>query len=124
MVAAMAPARRPGLYVFATLPDPEKAQAALPHAIASFAEDEGQSLIVPLADAERLGLPTALPMACLTLTVWSALDGVGLTAAVAAALAADGIPANIVAAFHHDHIFVPAPLADRALAALQRIAAE
>jgi hypothetical protein len=46
-------------------------------------------------------------MACLTLRVHSALDGVGLTAAVASALAEIGIPCNMVAAFHHDHAFVP-----------------
>jgi hypothetical protein len=52
--------------------------------------------------------------------VHSALDGTGLTAAVSAALAAAGIPCNMVAAFHHDHVFVPAAMAARALAVLQQ----
>ena len=52
------------------------------------------------------------------LTVHSDLAGVGLTAAVAAALADANIPCNIVAAFHHDHVFVPAGQAQQALAAL------
>jgi SAM-dependent methyltransferase len=63
-------------------------------------------------------------MACLTLTVPSALDGVGLTAAVAAALAARGIPANVVAALRHDHVFVPEAMAGAALDALHARAAE
>ncbi|AUW47259.1 ACT domain-containing protein [Rhizobium leguminosarum] len=59
----------------------------------------------------------------ITLNVNSALDGVGLTAGVAGCLAEAGIPCNMVAAYHHDHIFVPAGLADRAshlLETLQR----
>ena len=50
----------------------------------------------------------------------SALDAVGLTAVVAAALADDGIPANVVAGFHHDHVFVPV---DRGRAAMLVLAA-
>jgi uncharacterized protein len=44
-----------------------------------------------------------------------------LTAAVAAALADAGISANVVAAFHHDHVFVPARRADEALDCLRRL---
>ena len=51
----------------------------------------------------------------------SALDGVGLTAAVSGALAAEAIPCNVVAAFHHDHIFVPSGMAERALAVLKAL---
>jgi hypothetical protein len=50
-----------------------------------------------------------------------ALDGVGLTAAVASALAGEGIPCNVVAAFHRDHIFVPSEAAERALAVLKAL---
>ena len=57
-------------------------------------------------------------MRCITLQVHSALDGVGLTAAVAGALAAQGIACNMVAAYHHDHAFVPEAQAEAALAVL------
>jgi phospho-N-acetylmuramoyl-pentapeptide-transferase len=121
MIRAMAPERRDGTFIFATLTG-DRAKAAAPRAIASFAEEEGLSLVLPLAEAEALGLDTALPMACLTLRVHSALDGVGLTAAVASALAEIGIPCNMVAAFHHDHAFVPEAQAEAALACLKALA--
>ena len=46
---------------------------------------------------------------------------VGLTAAVAVALADAGIACNVVAAVHHDHLFVPVESADAALAALRAL---
>ena len=54
----------------------------------------------------------------ITLGVQSSLEAVGLTAAVAGALTAVGISANVVAAFHHDHVFVPAERAADAMARL------
>jgi hypothetical protein len=42
----------------------------------------------------------------ISLEVHSSLEAVGLTAAISAALARAGISANVVAALHHDHIFV------------------
>ena len=84
---------------------------------ASCIEAEGLSLIVPL-DAAPQG---ALPMRCITLQVHSSLEGVGLTAAVSAALAQAGIPANMVAGYHHDHVYVPSADADRALKVLQQL---
>ncbi len=79
------------------------------------------SLILPSAAAAALGFPVALPMRRIELGVTSALDGVGLTAAVASALAGAGIPCNVVTAFHHDHVFVPSGMAARALAVLQAL---
>lgn len=121
MIAGMAPERRPGRFVFVTC-QPGSEAALMPQAIGSFAEAEGMSLILPADFAAAAGFADAAPMACLTLTVWSALEAVGLTAAVARALAAERIPANVVAAHHHDHVFVPEAMADRALAALQALA--
>lgn len=47
----------------------------------------------------------------------------GLTAAVATALADDGIACNVVAGYHHDHLFVPAARAADAMESLVRLAA-
>ena len=57
-------------------------------------------------------------MRCITLNVFSSLEGVGLTAAVSAALGDNGIACNMVAAFHHDHVFVPSKMGDQALEVL------
>ena len=54
--------------------------------------------------------------------VLSDLESVGLTAALSKRLADAGISANVVAALHHDHIFVPWDRRDEALAVLRRLA--
>lgn len=115
MVAAMRPRLDPAAYVFVT------GAAPIAEALASFYEDEGLSQILPERVAQAAGLDTTLPMARIVLEVHSALDGVGLTAAVASALAAEEIACNMVAAFHHDHVFVPKADAERAIAVLQRL---
>ncbi len=81
-------------------------------AFALIREDEGLAAILPADDGG---------FARITLMVYSALDGVGLTAAVASALAERGIACNVVAGFHHDHLFVPQERRDEALAILQRL---
>ena len=115
MIAGMAPALQPGRFVFCTSADAELAAQAGSVALGWFREAEGVSLILPEAAAQELGFDTTMPMACITLAVHSALDGVGLTAAVAGALAEAGIPCNMVAGFHHDHVFVPVERAETAL---------
>lgn len=115
MIAGMEPVLLPGTFEFrsfAAEPSSE-VQAA---AVGMFREAEGVSLILPVAAGST---DAALPMRQITLTVHSALDGVGLTAAVAGALAEAGIACNLVAAFHHDHVFVPAAQAEEALAVLR-----
>ncbi|NML04981.1 ACT domain-containing protein [Sphingomonas sp. G-3-2-10] len=121
MIASMAPELRPGCFAFVGCgEDGDLAHAFRDVAIAMFAEVEGPSFVVPIETAEAHGIE-ALAMRQITLTVHSALDGVGLTAAVAQALAAHGIACNMVAAFHHDHVFVPESRAEDALAVLKAL---
>ncbi len=117
MLQGMAPVRRPGAFTFRTISDEAAALAVWPRAVAMFREDEGISLVEP-ADPDA-----PLAMAWITLTVHSALDGVGLTAGVSGALAAAGIACNMIAAHHHDHVFVPVDRAGEASAVLLRLAA-
>lgn len=91
--------------------------------LALFREVEGYSGVVETAVAERSGLPFAGPFALITLQVLSSLSAVGLTAAVATALANAGISANVIAAYHHDHVLVPTAEGERAIAVLEALSA-
>lgn len=75
--------------------------------IATVREDEGLTLVLSQDEADRHGLAYEAPQAWITLRVHSSLAAVGMTAAVSAALTKAAISCNVVAAFHHDHIFVP-----------------
>ncbi|NQE64068.1 hypothetical protein E1H18_4324 [Caulobacter sp. RHG1] len=88
-----------------------------------FRESEGISLILERDAAAAAGFPVDAPMALITLNVYSALDGVGLTAAVASALAKTNIACNMVAALNHDHVFVPLDRADEAVRILLNLQA-
>ncbi len=124
MLAEMNPALCADEFVFCATSDPALATRAEACALGWFKEEEGQSLILERAAAQALGFSDDLPMRRIVLTVHSALDGVGLTAAVSTALSAAAIPCNMVAAYHHDHVFVPSVMADRALAILEALQAE
>ena len=87
-------------------------------AIASFQESEGLTLVVTKAVANALGESYQGVFHQITLGVHSSLDAVGLTAAVASALAREGIAVNVIAAYFHDHLFVPVEQSDRAIAIL------
>lgn len=67
------------------------------------------------------GFDQSMPMSRIVLEVFSALDGVGLTAGVATALADEEIPCNMIATYHHDNVFVPEHLARHALEILQSL---
>lgn len=119
LLGALEPALHPGIFVFTQLPD---GAAIGPEVIvASVREPEGLSVVLREDDVHRLGLPVLFRAAWITLSVPSALDAVGLTAAVATALAREGISCNVVAGACHDHLFVPIERSEDALAALQSL---
>jgi hypothetical protein len=76
-------------------------------ALAAVREAEGLTVVVEQTEADEDGLVYEFVGAWITLTMVSALDGVGLTATISAALADDEIACNVVAGFHHDHLVVP-----------------
>ena len=119
LLASMSPSLDDTDWVFAVVGE-EDAIPLTPLAIASFREAEGLTLVLPQAAADDLKNVSA-PMSRITLEVHSSLEAVGLTAAIAGALAEEVISANVVAAYYHDHIFVPKASADRALAVLQAL---
>ena len=107
MLAALAPLLDPVEYGF------ETGVAGAPpfgDAFALIREDEGLTIIRPGKGWARI-----------TLGVHSSLAAVGLTARVAGALTEHGISANMIAAFHHDHVLVPWDRREEALAVLHML---
>jgi uncharacterized protein len=114
LLADLSVHRRPGRWCFVSdVEIPSDVSVA-----ATVVEEEGTTTVLSVADAARMGIRPDFVAAWLTLDVTSALDGVGLTAAVAGALAAENIPCNVLAAYHHDHLLVPVDQAERAMAVL------
>jgi len=103
MLASLDIEQRPGAFTFVTGDWP----ALGPVAHAMVTESEGTTYVVTVDDARSVGAPVEFEAAWLTLTVWSALEAVGLTAAVSKALADAGIACNMLAGYHHDHLLVP-----------------
>ncbi|MFL4469826.1 ACT domain-containing protein [Tateyamaria armeniaca] len=120
MIAAMTPQLTQGSWVYCFEPDPERVATLMDDAFAMIREVEGVTLILPACVAAAQGHDSARAMRLITLSVFSDLEGIGLTAAVAQALTDAGISCNVVAAYHHDHVFVPETDAKAALAALQK----
>ena len=117
--ANLAPSLEPGEFVFCHLPDAGQAELVELRPLASFMEAEGLSLILSRESAGSAGLDWSGTYRLISLGAYSSLDAVGLTARVSAVLAEAGIPANVVAAYHHDHVFVPTDMAEQALGALR-----
>jgi len=118
LLSGMRPVLDPQAYVFCSFAGRSLADLAALGPVGLFMESEGATAILPLQAARELGADASAPFRRITLTVHSSLEAVGLTAAISAALAQDGISANVVAAYYHDHVFVPESDAERALEVL------
>ena len=123
LLASMQPQFHPAVFVFCTLPYDTLIPATVTP-ICQFHEQEGLTVIVEQAAAERENLPYQYPCRLITLTVHSSLEAVGLLATIAQALAAANISVNVVSAYFHDHLFVPQPQGEAAIACLRQLAAQ
>ena len=119
ILGALEPTLRPETFVFASVKTAFDASDLKP--LMRFREAEGDTLILSQAAAVEAGLDYTFACRQITLQVHSSLEAVGLMAAVAGALKDAGIPANVVAGFYHDHIFVPAGCAEQALECLNAL---
>lgn len=115
----MEPTLNPGSYAFCSVG--HHSRIALRDVLATVWEPEGLSVVLTEARALELQLPVLLHCAWITLSVHSDLQAVGLTAAFSKALGDAGISCNVVAGAYHDHIFVPLPRAQDAMAALHQL---
>jgi hypothetical protein len=121
LVKGMKPELNKGEYVYCLASSKEHAAALDP--LCYILEREGVTVILPKEKADVMNIPYETTCAWITLTVHSSLEAVGLTAAVSKALTEENISCNVVAAFFHDHIFVPVKDVERAMNALQRLIA-
>ncbi len=121
LISSMKPTLARGEFVFVTLPGATYGDASHLAPIASFVESEGLTLIIPKVRACEAAIDYDETFRMITLQVHSSLSAVGLTAVVSKQLTDKGISSNIVAAYFHDHIFVPSNRADDALLALRQI---
>ncbi|GJQ37478.1 MAG: ACT domain-containing protein [Anaerolineales bacterium] len=110
------PELNPGEYVFCTVNTLNDAAGLKPLFV--FQEREGVTVVLSKTQADENILFYSMTCAWITLNVYSSLEAVGLTAAVANALTKAGISCNVVAAYHHDHLFVPFKDSERAMEVL------
>lgn len=118
LLQSLSPELIEGEFVFCTFENSAYGDHAEIHPVASFMEAEGLTLVVPKAAADSAGQAYEGVFRCISLGIHSSLEATGLTAAVAGRLARHGIAANVMAAYYHDHIFVPAEEAERAVGIL------
>ena len=105
-------------FVFCSFPtfDWDKMRELNP--VGFFNEKECMNLNIFQKDAIGKDMDCQSVYRLITLNVHSSLDAVGLTAAFSAKLTEKNISANVIAAYYHDHIFVPKEKAEQALNAI------
>ena len=116
LLKTMQPCLNEGEYVFCSIADLNS--ISTDQIISFFKETEGFTIILARAMADQWQLEYSFVAAWITLTVHSALDAVGLTAAFSNALGSAGISCNVVVGYYHDHIFVDKKDAERAMEVL------
>jgi len=119
LLRGMKPTLNEGEFVFCTVKSLQRANMLSP--LCMFQEQEAVTVILTRGQAEETSLPFSNTFAWITLTVHSSLEAVGLTTAVSKALTEANISCNVVAAYYHDHIFVPITDADRAMNVLENL---
>ncbi len=117
----MTPTLDPSEWVFCTVEPSFPVADANPLFV--FRETEGTTIVLQRTLADLFKLEYQFVSRRITARVYSALDAVGFLAAITAVLAQRMIPANVVSAYHHDHIFVPADRASEALSLLEELSA-
>lgn len=117
IIKGLKPILNKGEYVFIHLQNIELIPRQI--SICEFKEKEGYTVVLEKSKADELNLSYSFISSWITLNVNSSLESVGLTAVVSSKLATHQISCNIIAGFHHDHLFVPKNHALEALNSLK-----
>lgn len=121
LLQTMSPTLVAGEFVFCSFEDSRYGDHSNLEPIASFAESEGLTLVIPKSKADEYAIRYESVFSCITLKVHSSLDAVGLTAAISTKLTEHGISANVIAGYYHDHIFIQCEFAEKAIAAIEEL---
>ncbi len=119
LLKGLQPILNEGEYVFVTVV--EHFNINQKEILASFNEKEGLTLVLKREKADELNLSYDFIAKWITISIHSALDAVGLTAAISTELTKHQISCNVIAAFYHDHIFVSTKDADKAMIVLSKL---
>lgn len=122
LLRSLNPVLNEGEYVFC--PVKGNVNIDIRDVLGSFNEEEGITIVVEKHVADEMNLSYSFVSSWITLQVHSSLEAVGLTAAFSKALSDAGISCNVIAAFYHDHIFVPVKEKSRAMEILTGLSQE
>ncbi|AFZ32511.1 Protein of unknown function DUF2241 [Gloeocapsa sp. PCC 7428] len=118
LLRSMNPILRDEEYVFCSVNHHDNSYLKL-EPICVFREDEGLTLIVRRDRADAADISYSSVFRMVTLSVHSSLDAVGFLATITSKLAQYGISVNLVSAYYHDHLFIPAARACKVMRLLQ-----
>jgi hypothetical protein len=119
LLQSLDPILHEGKYVFCSIEN--MANIDPDDLVLTFRESEGTTIIIRKETADNLNLKYSFTAAWITLNVFSSLEAVGLTAAFSTELSQKGISCNVVAGFHHDHLFVKHSEAQKAIDILEKL---
>ena len=89
--------------------------------IASFKENEGLTLVITQATADKNAITYDSVFSCISLGVHSSLESYGLISIISKELTQNNISTNVFSGYYHDHIFVQSGKADKALEIISKI---
>lgn len=118
LLKSMKPKLNLGEFVFCTVKNLDEIN--INEVEMTFREEESITIIIKKKSADKLHLKYTFVATWITLTVHSALDAVGLTAAFSKALTEQNISCNVVAGYFHDHIFIDKKDTEKAMETLNK----
>ena len=89
--------------------------------IASFKENEGLSIVITQATADKNAITYDSVFSCISLGVHSSLESYGLISTISRELTQNNISTNVFSGYYHDHIFVQSSKAHQALEIISKI---